>query len=82
MKRIIIKSVGSRVKGQGDAHHVVSWEELLQKLRLFMLHRLDDERVVAGEIEPGATSPGIGQLDQRLFAYGVLRNDNNTHIRV
>ena len=74
--------MGSRVKGQGDAHHVVPWEELLQKLRLFMLHCLDDELVVAGEIEPGATSPGIGQLDQRLVAYGVLRNDHNRHISV
>lgn len=38
-----------------------------------MLHRLDDELVVAGEVEPGAAGSGVGQLDQGLVADGVLK---------
>lgn len=49
-------------------HHVVTREELLQELCLFMLHSLDDELIIAGEVEAGAAGPRVGQLDQRLFA--------------
>lgn len=38
-----------------------------------MLHRLDDELIVAGEVEPGTAGPWVGQLDQRLIAHGVLK---------
>jgi len=55
------------------AHHVVTREQLLQELGLLVLHRLDDELVVAGEVEPGAAGPGVGQLDQRLVAHRVLQ---------
>lgn len=55
------------------AHHVVTRQQLLQELCLFVLHRLDDELVIAGEVEPGAAGAGVGQLDQRLVADGVLK---------
>lgn len=38
-----------------------------------MLHRLDDELIVAGEVEPGAAGSRVGQLDQGLVADGVLQ---------
>lgn len=55
------------------AHHVITWEQLLQELCLFMLHRLDDELIVAGEVEPGTAGTWVGQLDQGLIAHGVLK---------
>lgn len=45
----------------------------MQELGLLVLHRLDDELVVAGEVEPGAAGPRVGQLDQGLVADGVLK---------
>lgn len=39
-----------------------------------MLHRLDDELVVAGEVEPGAAGAGVGQLDEGLVTHGVLQS--------
>lgn len=38
-----------------------------------MLHRLDDELIVAGEVEPGTAGAWVGQLDQGLIAHGVLK---------
>lgn len=55
------------------AHHVITREQLLQELCLFMLHRLDDELIVAGEVEPGTAGAWVGQLDQGLIAHGVLK---------
>lgn len=58
---------------EGEAHHVVTRKQFLQELGLFVLHGLDDELVVAGKVEPGAAGAGVGQLDQRLIADGILR---------
>lgn len=55
------------------AHHVVTRKQLLQELCLFRLHCLDDELIIAGEVKPGTASTGVGQLYQRLIAYGVLK---------
>lgn len=55
------------------AHHVITREQLLQELCLFMLHRLDDELIVAGEVEPGTAGAWVGQLNQGLVAHGVLK---------
>lgn len=55
------------------AHHVVTGKQLLEELGLFMLHRLNDELIVAGEVEPGTAGAGVGQLDQRLITHGVLK---------
>lgn len=48
-----------------------------------MHHGLDDELVVPGEIEDGAAGSGVGELDQRLVAEGVLQvhTEKNTHGR-
>lgn len=50
----------------GDTHHVVSRKELLQEFSFLVHHSFYDEFIVAGDIEKGATGPGVGQLDQRL----------------
>lgn len=55
------------------AHHVVTWKQLLQELSLFMLHRFNNELVIAGEVEPGAAGTGVGQLDQGLVTDGKLK---------
>lgn len=38
-----------------------------------MLDRFDDEFVVTGYVEEGATGPRVAELNQRLTAEGVLR---------
>lgn len=53
--------------------HVITRQQLLQELGLLVLHRLDDELVVAGEVEPGAAGSRVGQLNQGLVADGVLQ---------
>lgn len=58
--------------GTHDPYHVVAGQQLLQELRLFVHHRLNDELVVAGDVEEGAAGAGVGQLDQRLVAQRVL----------
>lgn len=63
---------GAQAASCPSPHHVVSWKQLLQKLRLFMLDRFDDEFVVTGYVEEGATGPRVAQLNQRLTAEGVL----------
>lgn len=55
------------------AHHVVTRKQLLQELGLFMLHRLNNELIVAGEVEPGTAGAWVGQLDQGLITDGVLK---------
>lgn len=63
------------------SHHVVTRKQLLQELGLFGLHRLDDELVVARQVEPGAAGSGVGQLDQRLVTEGVLKHRRKTRVR-
>lgn len=53
-------------------YHVVARQKILQKLRLFVLHSLDDELVVVGEIEDAPTGTGIRQLPHRLVAQRKL----------
>ena len=53
-------------------YHVVSWKQLLQKLRLFVLDSFNDEFVITGHVEEGTTSPRIAEFNQRLTAEGVL----------
>lgn len=48
-------------------YHVIPGEQLLQELGFFMHHRLDNELIVAGDVEQGAAGPGIGELDERLI---------------
>lgn len=55
-----------------SSHHVVSWKQLLQKLRLFVLDCFNDEFIIAGHIEEGTTSPRVAEFNQRLIAEGVL----------
>lgn len=55
------------------AHHIVTRKQLLQELRLFMLHRLNNELIIAGEVEPGAAGTGVGQLNQGLITDGILK---------
>lgn len=55
------------------AHHVVARQQLLQELRLLVHDSLDDELVIAGDIEDGATGTGVGELDEWLVAQRVLR---------
>lgn len=57
---------------KGEAHHVVTGKEFLQEFSLFMLHSLNDELIVAGQVEPGTAGPGVGQLKQRFVTDGVL----------
>lgn len=65
-----------------DTHHVVTRKQLLQELGLFGLHRLDDELVIAGQVEPGAAGSGVGQLDKRLVTEGVLKQGRRPASRV
>lgn len=55
------------------AHHIVTRKQLLQELCLFMLHCLNNELIIAGEVEPGAAGPRVGQLNQGLITDGVLK---------
>lgn len=61
--------------GTHDPYHVVAGQQFLQELRLFVHHRLNDELVVAGDVEEGAAGAGVGQLDQRLVAQRVLEGE-------
>lgn len=54
------------------SHHVVSRQQLLQKLCLLVHDGLDDELIVLGQVEHRATGPGVGQLNQGLVTQGVL----------
>lgn len=63
---------GLRVPQGRAPHHVVAGQQLLQELGLLVHHRLDDELIVAGDVEQRAAGAGVGQLDQRLVAQGVL----------
>lgn len=54
--------------GTHDPYHVVAGQQFLQELCLFVHHRLNDELIVAGDVEEGATGARVGQLNQRLIA--------------
>lgn len=54
--------------GTHDPYHVVAGQQFLQELCLFVHHRLNDELIVAGDVEEGAAGARVGQLDQRLIA--------------
>lgn len=55
-----------------DSHHVVSRQQPLQELGLFVLHGFNDELVVAGQVEERAAGARVGQLDQGLVYEGIL----------
>lgn len=38
-----------------------------------MLHCLNNELVITGEVEPGTAGARVGQLDQGLLTDGVLK---------
>lgn len=40
------------------AYHEVAWKQFLQKLRLFVLHRLNDILIITRDIEQRSTGPG------------------------
>lgn len=54
------------------AHHEVSRQQFLQKLCLFVLHGLDDELIVAGDVEKGAARARIRELNQGVVTQGIL----------
>ena len=54
-------------------HHEVSWQEFLQKLCLLVLHSLDDELVVTGDVEERSAGTRVGQLDQSIVTQRVLQ---------
>lgn len=58
--------------GTHGPYHVVAGQQLLQELRLLVHHGLDDELVIAGDVEEGAAGAGVGELDQGLVAQRVL----------
>lgn len=53
--------------------HVVLGQEFLQEVRLLVLHCLDDELVVGGDVEDRATGTGVREFSQLLGAQGVLQ---------
>lgn len=55
-------------------HHVVSGQEPLEELGLFVLDGFDDELVIAGQVEERPAGPRVGQLDQGLIHQRVLRS--------
>lgn len=64
---------GCETCGGSCPYHVVSRQQLLQELSLLMHHSLDDELIVAGDIEEGAAGTRVGQLDEWLIAQRVLK---------
>lgn len=59
------------------SHHVVTRQQPLEELGLFVLDGFDDELVIAGQVEEGPAGPRVGQLDQGLVHQGVLRNEEH-----
>lgn len=58
---------------RSPAYHVVTREQLLQELSLLVHHCLDDELVIACDVEQGAAGTGVRQLNQGLVAQRVLK---------
>lgn len=50
-----------------ETYHVVSWKQFLQEFCLLVLDGFDDEFIIAGQVEEGATGARIRQLNQGLF---------------
>lgn len=46
-----------------------------------MLHRLNDELVVTGEVEERSAGPGVRQLDQRVVAQRILKPEQRAEVR-
>ena len=67
-----------RCEGGVSAHHVVSRQQLLKKLRLLVHDGLDDELIVLRQVEHRAAGPGVRQLDQGLITQGILEK-THTH---
>lgn len=59
------------------SHHVVSRQQPLEKLGLFVLDGFDDELVIAGQVEERSAGPRVGQLNQGLIHHRVLRNEEH-----
>lgn len=55
-----------------SAHHIVARQQFLQELGLLVHDGLDDELIIAGDVEDGAAGTGVGQLDKRLITQRVL----------
>lgn len=55
-----------------NPHHVVARQQLLQELGLLVHDRLDDELIIAGDVEDGAAGTRVRQLDEWLVAQRVL----------
>ena len=49
--------------------HVVAGQELLEKLRLLVLHRLQDELVVVCQVEDAPRRPRVAQFPHLVVAY-------------
>lgn len=64
-----------------DTHHIITRKKFLEEFCLFVHHSLDDEFIVAGDIEEGATGPRIGEFDQWLVAQGILRRQEDFNHR-
>ena len=45
-----------------ETHHVISGEQLLKELCLFVLHCLDDELIIIGEVKDAAARPWVTEL--------------------
>lgn len=43
-----------------------------------MLNSLDDELVIAGDIEEGSAGSGVRQLDQRLVTQRILQEEEES----
>lgn len=54
-------------------YHIVSRQQLLQELCLFVLNCFNDEFVIAGHVEDGTTGPRVEELNEWLIAEWVLR---------
>lgn len=59
-----------------EAHHVISRQELLQELRLFVHDSFDDELVILGNVENRTTGSWVRQLDQWLVTQRILQTAN------
>lgn len=59
---------------RSPTYHVVTREQLLQELCLLVHHCLDDELIIACDVEQGAAGTGVRQLNQGLVAQRVLKN--------
>ena len=52
--------------------HEISWQQFLQELGFFVLDSLQDEFVVAGQVEDTTRGPRVAQLTHGFVANGHL----------